>query len=159
MVQWIDAYGSMAQWIDDKADIYTKPSNHRAMNHRTIMPSMYQATELVIPALVHQTIDPSNHRTIRPKSDVTSDISIQNTVPAKWRHHWLGIWFTSHYEMVSLRLTVSRKTAKNLGVRRKTWRILTVNRKILATKKTGPKIACEGFCDLPFMCFGAQNVS
>ena len=63
---------------------------------------------------------------------------------------------------VSMGLTVSRKTAKNLAVRRKNERILTVSRKKMFTvKKSNHKIRSRGLllslmC-YAFMCSGSEN--
>ena len=59
-------------------------------------------------------------------------------------------------------LTVSRKTAKNLAIRRKNDRILTVSRKkLLTVKKSNPKIRSRNLllslmC-YAFMCSGSKN--
>ena len=59
-------------------------------------------------------------------------------------------------------LTVSRKTAKNLAVRRKNERILTVSRKkMLSVKKSYHKIRSRdpllGLMCYGFMCSGSEN--
>ena len=59
-------------------------------------------------------------------------------------------------------LTVSRKTAKNLAVRRKNERILTVSRKkMLTVKKSNHKIRSRvlllSLMCYAFMCSGSEN--
>ena len=66
------------------------------------------------------------------------------------------------YERVSMGLTVSRKTAKNLAVRRKNERILTVSRKkMLTVKKSNHKIRSRvlllSLMCYAFMCSGSEN--
>ena len=59
-------------------------------------------------------------------------------------------------------LTVSRKTAKNLAVRHKNERILTVSRqKMLTAKKSNHKVRSQdlllSLMCYEFMCFGSKN--
>ena len=59
-------------------------------------------------------------------------------------------------------LTVSRKTAKNLAVRRKKERILTVSRKKMSTvKRSNHKIRSRilllSLMSCAFMCSGSEN--
>ena len=66
------------------------------------------------------------------------------------------------YMRVSMGLTVSRKTANNLAVRRKNERILTVSRnKMLTVKKSNHKIRSRdlllSLMCYAFMCSGNEN--
>ena len=57
-------------------------------------------------------------------------------------------------------LTVSRKTAKNLAVRRKNETILTVSRKKMLTVKNKVSrsfVESDVLCVYVFMCSGSQN--
>ena len=59
-----------------------------------------------------------------------------------------------------MELTFSRKTAKNLAVRRKNERILTVSRKkMLTVKKSNHKLRSRDLLLMcyPFMCSGSEN--
>ena len=57
-------------------------------------------------------------------------------------------------------LTVSRKTAKNLAVRRKNERISTVSRKqMLTVKKSNHKLRSRDLLLMLFMCSDSETVS